>query len=447
MAKLISLAVAITAMLVFSSVFVTAKGGTSDFENAGTKVDPNLQTFYIDKHLQAVVGQPTEFIRLGHVSNLGTENSTFKTTLHKKANVISVILGTAFEEMPTIDGGWDGTITDGVEYKKNEKGIVKITRKKVDITVPVNEMRYFEIHYLMPAPEMTYTTTQNDASNYGGQYTESTSYDIHTFNVLSTANLPSVPSDWDYDVFVNDASGARQNLRHFEVDDNNDGKIDRIGWLTPRLSNVDGDVGGKPAGKPPTKVKNHDFKLVRADNAYLPVGWVTRQSVDLDVKDELPWANSPYATVWPYSPFSDEGYDGDNSSLKIREDVFYPIFATPVNFTTSLSLNFKYKPKFSGCVWRNGIEIMFPEGPFFSDTTHWFSLLENGSVESDEFTVSSAPDKNGWYNINITKTFDYLDGPRVARLFFRPLNTDGSCSSSGTVGEFWVDNVLFNADT
>src|SRR3989344_299331 len=445
MAKLVSLAVLLTVLFVALAVPVLAKDKDTDdsidLEADSIIVDPNLQTFYVDKQLQAEAGKPTEFIRLGYALNLGTENLEFKTVLHKKAKVTSVVIGATFEERPTIEAdGWDGIIPDGVEYTKTEKGIVKIKKHQVTVAAPANEIRYFEIHYLMPAPKFTYTTTINTASDYKGKYTESTSYGIHTFNVLSAASVPNVPGDWDYGVDVVDATGAKQGLRHYKVDRDGDGKIDEIGWLTPKLSEVGGEVGGKPAEVPPTEVANHNFQLVRADNAYVPAGWVLRQTLDLEVEDVLPWEVSPYATVWPYSPFSDEGYD-DNSSLNVRQVNFYPIFAVPVNFTTSLDLSFKYKPQFSGCDWQAGIEIMFPEGPYFSDTTHMFVLQEDGSITSDEFVVSSTPDINGWYDISITKVFALLDGPRVARLFFPAA---AGCQQGM---EFWVDNVLLNADT
>ncbi len=221
----------IAAVIVFLPV---SAEDDSDFE--ATAADLALETSFFDTHLQAVVGKPTEFMRMGYAYNPTAEPANFKTKLHKKGDIKSVIIGTVRDDETN-------TILDGVEYTKSTKGILKIKKHKISINVPVGEIRYFEIHYMMPAPQMTYTTVVNDASKYLGKYTESTSYDIHTYNILSTATLPGVPSEWDYSVYVNDAiSGARQNLRHFLVDSDGDGKIDKIGWLTPQLSQADGEA-------------------------------------------------------------------------------------------------------------------------------------------------------------------------------------------------------------
>src|SRR3989344_6604033 len=144
MAKLASLAVLLTVLFVALAVPALAKDKDADFEDAEVIADMNLQTFYVDKHLQAEAGKPTEFIRLGYVLNLGVENLEFKTVLHKKAKVKSVVIGATFEERPTIEAdGWDGIITDGVEYTKTEKGIVKIKKHQVTVAAPANEIRYF----------------------------------------------------------------------------------------------------------------------------------------------------------------------------------------------------------------------------------------------------------------------------------------------------------------
>jgi len=437
MAKLVSLAVLLTVLLAFSFVSVVAEEDDADFEAAAAEPDPNLQTFYIDKHLQAVAGKPTEFIRLGYALNLGTEAATFKTTIDKNGKVKSVVIGQQFEERPTFTGEWDGIIPDGVEYTKKEKDIVKIKKKKVGVTVPPGEIRYFEIHYLMPAPKFTYTTTQNDASKYGGKYTESTSYDIHTYNVLSTAFLPGVPGDWDYDVDVVDATGTKQGLRHYQVDRDGDGRIDEIGWLTPQLSEVGGGVGGKPAEIPPTKVKNHNFQLVRADNPYLPEGWYSRWSYDLKLEDQ----------GWIHMPFSNDGYD-DNSSLLVRSYIENAIFSTPVNITastTSVNINFKYKPVSDyDCQWFVGTAVMFPTEYGYDTTTDtlWYSFLRtDGNVDGFDFDATSTPEANGWYAINLTKTIGILElaPDEYRQIRFSPvLGSRTDCPG----GEMLIDNVL-----
>ena len=100
MAKLVSLAVLLTVLFVALAVPVLAKDKDTDdsidLEADSIIVDPNLQTFYVDKQLQAEAGKPTEFIRLGYALNLGTENLEFKTVLHKKAKVTSVVIGATF---------------------------------------------------------------------------------------------------------------------------------------------------------------------------------------------------------------------------------------------------------------------------------------------------------------------------------------------------------------
>ncbi len=404
----------------------------------------------------AEVGKPTEFVRSGLMYALSTED----TAVEVMADVMVDAVDEPADATTTIKLDSHAKITkvvlDGIEYFNSVKDIIKFKKHSVRImAVPVGTMPFFEIHYLMPAPKLTVNTIISNITNYLSRFTASTNYEQHTTNVVAPIAVPELPADWTFSAFSTEADGSKRQLRYYLKDSDGSGSLDEIGVVVPQLSTVDGELSGQLLLNP-SKLLNYKFQQVRADNALLPFGWVVRQTVDFEIQDESPGGiggDMAYGPgwlygVWFYNPLSDEGYD-DNSSFIVSTAAQVPIFGPPVYNVTSLDLNFKYKPSFTvDCRWVHGFEIMFSEeaAPYFGDTTHMFHLWGNGSITSDEFTVSSTPDINGWYDININKTLDYLPlgESRVVRQFFMPAS--GGCAGLYGRGEFWIDNVILTVD-
>ncbi len=428
------------------------------FVPANSEKASSLDISVSEKQFPARVGEPVNWARKGTVQNFGTEAEGASFEFDKKADFTSILIGPAGQD----DYGnyIPGDAMETFTKKKGETvdgAKVKIKGHKVKIKFPADQIIYYVIiNYEMPAPTMTSSVLQNTATKFLSQFTVATNYDQHTNNVLTPLAVPDLPADWAYEAFVTEADGSKKQVRYYLKDSDGSGGLDEIGVVVPQLSGADGQAGGNLDPGKPKNFLNHRFQQVRADNVNLPVAWSMRQTLDLETTDEYPDGNPAYfekyhdivGLAWPHYPFSNEGYD-DNSSLIVRATNYLPIFAPPVNATTSFNLNFKYKPGFAAdCAWQNGIEVMFPEGPYFSDTTYHFYLWGNGNAtnidSSDILVASSTPDVNGWYDINISRTLDSNGEARVLRYFAMP---GANCADTpDKIGEFWIDNTIVTVD-
>lgn len=395
-----------------------------------------------EKQFAARVGEPVNWARRGTVQNLGTVDESAKFDFNKKADIVSVLIGPAAQN--DFGNYIPGDAMETFTAKKGETvdgAKVSIKGHKVKIKFPADQIIYYVIvNYQMPAPTMTSSVLQNTASNFLSQFTAATNYDQHTTNVVAPISAPDLPADWTYEAFVTEADGSKRQARYYLKDSDGSGGLDEIGVVIPQLSTVDGELAGQLLPSP-SKLSNYKFQQVRADNTDLPFGWFFRVSVDAIKEDQYPWGDgpSPYETVWPYFPFSNEGYD-DSSSLVVRAIGEPWILSEPVEVAKSIDIAFKYKPQFGlyGDTWPVFVEILFLDGA--SDTTYQFRLKSDGSVESDEFVVSSVPDVNKWYTITALKTLDLPEGE--SRLMRLSMSLGAYGGSPGE--EIWLDNIMLN---